>query len=216
MSTTSQTQGPQVPPLLEETIGQTLRRIAQRFGEREALVSRHQDRRLTYAQLDAEVDRLARGLLAAGLAQGDRVGIWSPNGAEWALAQLATARAGVILVTINPAYRTTELVYALNQSGCRLLIAARSFKSSDYAAMVDEVRDELATVEHVVWIGDTSWDALVAGGDEVADEALAAREAALAPTDAINIQYTSGTTGAPKGATLSHRNILNNGYLVGV
>jgi fatty-acyl-CoA synthase len=215
MSTTSPTAGPQAPPLLEETIGATLRRIAGRYGDREALVSRHQDVRLSYAALDRAVDRVARGLLAAGLATGDRVGIWSPNGAEWTLTQLATARVGVVLVTINPAYRTSELAYALNQSGCRVLIAARSFKSSNYAEMVASVRDELTTVERVVWIDDPSWDALVAAGDAVPDEALADRESALAPTDPINIQYTSGTTGAPKGATLSHRNILNNGFLVG-
>jgi fatty-acyl-CoA synthase len=211
----SQTAGPKTPPLLDETIGQTLRRIARRFGEGEALVSVGQGLRLTYAELDAEVDRVARGLLAAGLEPGDRVGIWSPNGAEWTLAQLATARAGVILVTINPAYRTSELVYALNQSGCRLLIAARTFKTSDYAEMVEAVRDQLETVQRVVWIGDATWDELVAGGDGVPASALAEREAGLAPADPINIQYTSGTTGAPKGATLSHHNILNNGYLVG-
>jgi fatty-acyl-CoA synthase len=215
MSTISQTAGPKAPPLLDETIGETLRRMAQRFGGREALVSVAQEVRLTYAELDAEVDRVARGLLAAGLEPGDRVGIWSPNGAEWTLVQLATARAGVILVTINPAYRTSELVYALNQSGCRLLFAARTFKTSNYAEMVESVRDQLEAVQRVVWIGDATWDALVAEGDGVSADALAEREAGLAATDPINIQYTSGTTGAPKGATLSHRNILNNGYLVG-
>jgi fatty-acyl-CoA synthase len=211
----SQSAGPTAPPLLEETIGATLRRIAARAGERDALISRHQGIRWSYAELDAEVDRLARGLLAAGLRQGDRVGIWSPNVAEWTLAQFATARVGVILVNVNPAYRTSELTYALNQSGCRLLLAPRAFKTSDYADMVDAVRDELTTVERVVWIGEPSWDALIAGGDAVDAVELAAREAALTPGDPINIQYTSGTTGAPKGATLSHRNILNNGYLVG-
>jgi fatty-acyl-CoA synthase len=204
---TSQVAGPREPALLEETIGDCLARIAREHADREALVSCHQGIRLTYAQLDAEVDRLARGLLAWGLRTGDRVGIWSPNCAEWTLAQLATARAGIILVNVNPAYRTSELVYALNQSGCRMLLAARAFKTSDYAAMIDDVRAELRTVEDVVYLGEAAWDALLEGGD--------AALPALSPTDAINIQYTSGTTGAPKGATLSHRNILNNGYLVG-
>ena len=207
--TASEVRGPQEPALLEETIGDCLRRIAGEHGAREALVSCHQDVRWTYGQLDAEVDRAARALLAAGLQPGDRVGIWSPNCAEWTLTQLATARAGIILVNVNPAYRTSELVYALNQSGCRMLVAARAFKTSDYAAMIDEVRGELRTIEDVVFLGEASWDALLAGARD--DIALPQ----LSPTDAINIQYTSGTTGAPKGATLSHRNILNNGYLVG-
>src|SRR4051794_36804864 len=208
MSRSAQVRGPLEPVLLEETIGDCLRRIAREHGDREALVSCHQDLRLTYAQLDTEVDRVAQGLLAIGLQTGDRVGIWSPNCAEWTLVQLATARAGIILVNVNPAYRTSELVYALNQSGCRVLLAARAFKTSDYAAMIEEVRDELQTVERVIYLGEDSWDALLAGA---ADAPLPQ----LSPTDAINIQYTSGTTGAPKGATLSHRNILNNGYLVG-
>jgi fatty-acyl-CoA synthase len=214
-STQSQSAGPTAPPLLEETIGAALRAVATRFGERDALISRHQGIRWTYARLDAEVDRLARGLIALGLRQGDRVGIWSPNCAEWTLAQFATARVGVILVNVNPAYRTSELTYALNHAGCRLLLAPRAFKSSDYAAMIDAVRDELTTVERVVWIGEPSWDELVAGGDALDPADLAHREAGLTAGDAINIQYTSGTTGAPKGATLSHRNILNNGYFVG-
>jgi fatty-acyl-CoA synthase len=206
--TASEVRGPSGPALLEETIGDCLRRIAAEHGSREALVSRQQDVRLTYAQLDAEVDRVARALLASGLEPGDRVGIWSPNCAEWTLTQLGTARAGIVLVNVNPAYRTSELVYALNQSGCRLLLAARAFKTSDYAAMIDSVRDELRTVERVVFLGEGSWQQLLDGAD---DRTLPD----LAPSDPINIQYTSGTTGAPKGATLSHRNILNNGFLVG-
>ncbi|HEX5396919.1 MAG TPA: AMP-binding protein, partial [Candidatus Limnocylindria bacterium] len=216
MSTTaSQSRGPGRPPLLEETIGAALRRVAGRFGERDALVSRAQAIRLSYAQLDAEVDRVARGLLALDLQPGDRVGIWSPNCAEWTLIQLATARIGVILVNVNPAYRTAELRYALAHSGCRVLVSARAFKTSDYAAMVDEVRGELPDLERVVWIGDPAWDGFLDGAVQTSDEQLADREAQLAASDPINIQYTSGTTGAPKGATLSHRNILNNGYLVG-
>jgi fatty-acyl-CoA synthase len=207
--------GPGAPALLEETIGACLRRIAGEFGGREALVSREQGLRYTWAELDAAVDRLARGLLAAGLERGDRVGIWSPNCAEWTLTQFATARIGVILVNINPAYRTTELAYALEQSGCRMLVSAKRTKNSDYAAMVAEVRADLPDLERVVWLDDPSWEELHAEGDAVFDAALAERQAELSPEQPINIQYTSGTTGLPKGATLSHRNILNNGYLVG-
>ena len=212
---TAHVRGPRVPPLLHQTIGANLREVAARLGEREALVSRHQDLRLTYAQLDAEVDRLARALLAHGIAAGDRVGAWSPNCAEWTLLQLATARTGAILVNVNPAYRTSELSYALRQSGTRLLFAPRMFKTSNYADMVATEAPDVPTLEHTVWIGDPSWDAFVAGGADIGDEALTAREGSLAPGDPINIQYTSGTTGSPKGATLSHVNILNNGYLVG-
>jgi fatty-acyl-CoA synthase len=200
--------GPRPGELLEETIGESLRRSAARFPDREALIVRHQGIRLTYAQLDEGVDRLARGLIAAGLRTGDRVGIWAPNCAEWVLVQYATARAGVILVNVNPAYRTSELEYALRQSGCRMLIAAPAFKTSDYAAMVEEVRPSLPALERVVLLESDGWDALTAGGD-------VALPAGLSPADPINIQYTSGTTGFPKGATLSHRNILNNGFLVG-
>ena len=207
--------GPGAPALLEETIGACLRRIAGEFGEREALVSCEQAQRYTWAELDAAVDRLARGLLAAGLERGDRLGIWSPNCAEWTLTQFATARLGVILVNVNPAYRTTELAYALEQSGCRMLISAKVTKNSDYAAMVGEVRADLPDLERVVWIDDPSWEELLAEGEAVFDAALAERQAELTPEQPINIQYTSGTTGLPKGATLSHRNILNNGFLVG-
>jgi fatty-acyl-CoA synthase len=211
----SVSRGPGDPALLEETIGACLRRIAGRFGEREALVSREQALCFTYTELDAGVDVLARGLLAAGLERGDRVGIWSPNCAEWTLTQLATARAGVILVNVNPAYRTSELAYALRHSGCRMLISARQTKNSDYAAMVEEVRGDLPALERVVWLDDPAWEELLAAGEGLDPGVLAAREAELDPTQPINIQYTSGTTGLPKGATLSHRNILNNGFLVG-
>jgi fatty-acyl-CoA synthase len=207
--------GPGRPALLEETIGACLRRIAAELGEREALVSCEQGLRFTYAELDDTVDLLARGLLAAGIERGDRVGIWSPNRAEWTLTQFATARIGAILVNVNPSYRTNELAYALRQSGCRLLISAGATKYADYRAMVAEVRGELPALERVIWLDDPSWDELLAEGEGVDVEELHAREATLAPEQPINIQYTSGTTGLPKGATLSHRNILNNGYLVG-
>jgi fatty-acyl-CoA synthase len=213
---TAHVRGPQDPALLHQTIGANLREVARRHAGREALVDRHQELRLTYAQLDAEVDRAARGLIAAGIATGDRVGVWSPNCAEWTLLQFATARIGAILVNVNPAYRTSELAYALRQSGARLLFAPRAFKTSDYAAMVAEVAPGVPSLEQTVWIGDAgSWDGFLAAGAEVDDAELAAREVRLDPSDPINIQYTSGTTGAPKGATLSHTNILNNGFLVG-
>ena len=201
--------------LLGETIGENLARTVARVPDAEAMVECETGRRWSYAQFDADVDRLARGLLDSGVALGDRVGIWSPNCAEWVLLQYATARIGAILVNINPAYRTHELVYALNQSGCRTLVSATAFKTSNYAGMIDEVRRQLESVETVIYIGSAEWDALLAQGDSVPAEALAERSAQLSPDDAINIQYTSGTTGFPKGATLSHHNILNNGFFIG-
>ena len=201
--------------LLGQTIGDNLAATARQFPDAEALVVVHQGVRLTYADFDAEVDRLARGLLALGLEKGDRVGIWSPNCAEWALVQYATARLGVVLVNINPAYRTHEVEYALRQSGCRMLVAATDFKTSDYRAMIDEVRPALPDLERVVYLGTDDWAAVLAGGASVPPSAVAERAATLAFDDAINIQYTSGTTGFPKGATLSHHNILNNGYFIG-
>jgi len=200
-------------PLLGETIGANLERTARRLPDAEALVCCHQDVRWSYRELDERVDALARGLVAAGLQVGDRVGIWSPNCAEWALVQFATAKAGLILVTVNPAYRATELEYVLRQSGCRMLVAARSFKSSDYVAMIEEVRGELPDLELVVLLESDEWERLAAGEEASAGELLA-RSEALQFDDPINIQYTSGTTGFPKGATLSHHNILNNGYFV--
>jgi fatty-acyl-CoA synthase len=208
--------GPTDVPGLDETIGANLERTAARFGDREALVSCHQGVRLTYRELNEAVDRLARGLLAAGLQVGDRVGIWSPNYAEWTLTQFATAKIGVVLVNVNPAYRTSELAYALNQSGCRWLIAAPSFKTSDYRAMLEEVRPEVPALERAIFFWTPQWDALVNGSDKVQDSRLREVSAGLSADDAINIQYTSGTTGFPKGATLTHRNILNNGYFVGL
>ncbi len=207
--------GPTEQPLLDETIATNFDRNAARWAERDALVVAHQGVRLSYAQLQAKVDELARGLIAAGFERGDRVGIWAPNCAEWVLVQYATAKTGVILVNVNPAYRTSELEYALRQSGCRMLIAARAFKTSDYVAMVEEVGPLLPALERVVWLESPEWDELLAGGADVAADAVEQRAASLSPADPINIQYTSGTTGFPKGATLSHRNILNNGFFVG-
>src|SRR3954447_13694406 len=206
--------GTSTTPLLGDTIGDNLDRTIARFGDREALVSVHQDLRYTYAQFGEAVDRTARALMAAGLEAGDRVGIWSPNCAEWALVQYATAKAGIILVNINSAYRTSELAYVLNQSGCRMLVAATSFKTSDYVQMVEGVRDDCPQLERVVFIG-RDWEEFIAGGERVSADELRSRQDATQFDDPINIQYTSGTTGFPKGATLSHHNILNNGYFSG-
>ena len=212
----SYAQGETTPALLEETIGASLARTVAAYADREALVECATGRRWTWADLDRDVAALARGLIGAGIEAGDRVGIWGPNSAEWTLVQLATARVGAILVNVNPSYRTHEFSYAVNQSGMRMLVSATSFRTSDYRAMVEETAEHNATLERVVLLDDAdSWAGLIADGEGVSDDDLAAREAALRPDDAINIQYTSGTTGYPKGATLSHRNILNNGYLVG-
>ncbi len=187
----------------------------ERFGEREAVVDVAGGRRLTYAEFDAEVERVARGLLALGIDKGERVGIWAPNCVEWMLVQYATARIGAILVNINPAYRTHEVGYVLRQAGIRTLVSAPSFKASDYRAMIEEVRADLPALRDVVYIGEPTWEELLAGGSSVDAESVRARSASLDFDDPINIQYTSGTTGFPKGATLSHHNILNNGYFVG-
>ena len=207
--------GPGGVALLGETIGANLERTVAGSPDAEALVSRHQGLRYTYAQLDEAIDVVARGLLDLGLEPGDRVGIWSPNYAEWVLVQYATAKIGVILVNINPAYRTSELEYALNQSGCRMLIAAPSFKTSDYVSMVDEVRPALGALEQAIFLWSPEWDDLQDRGTRVAQDRLRARAELLDFDQPINIQYTSGTTGFPKGATLTHHNILNNGYFVG-
>jgi fatty-acyl-CoA synthase len=212
----SYAKGATTPALLEETIGTNLARTVSTYPDREALVESATGRRWTWAELDADVDAVARGLMGAGIGKGDRVGIWGPNSAEWTLVQFATARVGAILVNVNPAYRTHEFSYVVNQSGMRLLVAATSFKTSDYRAMVAETAADNPTLERVVHLDDEeSWAGLLADGDGVSAADLAERSATLEPGDPINIQYTSGTTGFPKGATLSHRNILNNGYLVG-
>ena len=202
------------PPLIEETIGANFERTVASYGDNEALVEFASGRRWTYAELDRDVNALARGLMGAGIEKGDRVGVWSPNCAEWTIAQYASAKVGAILVNVNPSYRTHEFSYAVNQSGLRLLVSADSFKTSDYRSMVEETADRNPTLERVVYIGTDDWDALLAEGEGLPDDAVAQRLATLEPGDPINIQYTSGTTGYPKGATLSHRNILNNGYFV--
>lgn len=213
--TLSHTRGESEPALIEQTIGDNFDDTVRRFGDREALVDVAQGRRWTYAELRADVDRLARALLAVGVRTGDRVGIWAPNCSEWTLVQYATAKMGAILVNINPSYRSHELHYVLGQAGISTLISAESFKTSSYREMVDEVRGEVDGLERVVYVGTSDWDDLLAHADEVSESELAGIQAGLSNTEPINIQYTSGTTGFPKGATLSHRNILNNGYFVG-
>jgi fatty-acyl-CoA synthase len=204
-------------PLLGDTIGENLDRTVSRFGGHLALVDVPDGRRWTYAELAAEVDALALGLLGAGITKGDRVGIWAPNCAEWTFTQYATAKIGAICVNINPAYRTSELEFVLNQSGTRLLIAAQRLKTSDYAAMIADVRPRCADLEQVVLLATSEWTALLETGREALGRGGRATLDAieLGADEPINIQYTSGTTGFPKGATLSHHNILNNGFFVG-
>ncbi|MEV7084729.1 AMP-binding protein [Streptomyces sp. NPDC093085] len=201
--------------LLGDTIGGNLDRTVAAFPDREALVDVPSGRRWTYAEFGADVDTLARALLGRGVAKGDRVGIWAVNCPEWVLVQYATARIGAIMVTINPAYRAHEVAFVLNQSRISVLFASPGHRSSDYRALVEQVRGECPGLRSVHYFGDPGWDRLLAEGGRVAAEEVAARAAGLSCDDPINIQYTSGTTGFPKGATLSHHNILNNGYFVG-
>lgn len=216
MSALSYAKGRTDVPLLDITIGEALHAAASRWPHGLALASRHQGLRFTWAELDAAVDRIATGLLRLGVAAGDRVGIWAPNCAEWTLIQFATARIGAVLVTINPAYRVNEVEYALNKVGCSVLVSAVRFKTSDYLGMLREIGpDRLPQLRHIVTIGAEThagflpWHTLDVAADAAA---LGIADQALSPDDAINIQFTSGTTGFPKGATLTHRNILGNGY----
>ena len=201
-------------PLLGEPIFQNLRRTASRFGDREALIVPYQRYRATYRELVDQCEEVARGLMARGVKKGDRVGIWSPNRYEWMITQYATAAIGAILVNINPAYRTSELEYALNQSGISFLILAAAFRQADYRAMLAEVKTRCPELREALVLED-GWDALKRDGAAVSDADLHAVETTLQFDDPINIQYTSGTTGFPKGATLTHHNILNNGFFIG-
>jgi fatty-acyl-CoA synthase len=207
-------------PLLGETIGENLRRVAAEHPDSEAVVDVPTGGRWTYAQFDADCDAVALSLLEIGIAARDRVGIWAPNCPEWAVLQYATARMGAILVNINPAYRSHELGFVLRQSGVRLLISSESFHGSDYRALINEVSGDLDALERVIYLGTAEWEALLAMGkaalaDPARSAALEQRAASLSFDDPINIQYTSGTTGFPKGATLSHHNLLNNGFFIG-
>ncbi|MEV5000001.1 AMP-binding protein [Nocardioides sp. LML1-1-1.1] len=216
MTELSYAAGETTTPLLDETIGAALERTVGQWPDREALVEVASGRRWTWRELDHAVDQVARGLLALGIDQGDRVGMWAPNCAEWTIVQLAAAKAGAVLVNVNPSYRTHELAYAVNQSGLRLLLTQTAFKTSDYRGMVEEVvgGGEVPGLERTIYVDTDDWQDLVAAGEGLPADALTERQRGLGAGDPINIQYTSGTTGFPKGATLSHRNILNNGFFV--
>ena len=201
--------------LIGETIDQNLRKTVEKYPNKEALISVHQDYRVTYAEFYAQVTAVAKGLIALGVKQGDRVGIWSPNCYEWTLLQYATAKIGAIMVNINPAYRTSELIYVINQSGISYIFAAPQFKSSNYKKMIDDAREFTETLRKEVYWGE-SWQNFLAHGKKVTDEKLLSFEEKVQFDDPVNIQYTSGTTGNPKGVTLSHHNILNNGYFIGI
>jgi len=212
-------------PLIGESIGAHFKRIAARYPGNEAVVSVHQGLRLTYAELDALTDRFARGLMALGVNHGDRVGIWSTNSLEWVVAQFATPKIGAILVNVNPAYRTSEAAYALEQSGVSVLLTQVRHKTSEYVEILREIRDGLPALRSIVLLGEEAphsplpgalrWDDVLDLADGVSEHKLEARLAAAQFDEAINIQYTSGTTGFPKGATLTHHNILNNGFFIG-
>ncbi|HEX6395386.1 MAG TPA: AMP-binding protein [Acidimicrobiales bacterium] len=213
--TSSYAHGLSDTPLLGETIGANLTATASRLPDHEALVDFPSGRRWTYAELLDWSQRIANGLLSKGVEKGDRVGIWSPNCPEWVAVQYGTALIGAILVNINPAYRVSELEYVLNQSGTKLLVSATQHKTSDYRSMVESVRPNIGSMREVVFIGEPSWDELESAGSGIDVAALEQLGASLSFDDPINIQYTSGTTGFPKGATLTHQNILNNALFVG-
>jgi len=214
MTLLSYVQGACSKPLLGETIGENLRRTVEKYGDCEALVVGYQNYRATYRQFWDQTTEIAKGLLAYGVEKGDRVGIWSANRFEWVVIQYATARIGAVLVNINPAYRTSELEFALNQSGVCLLLASKSFRKTDYLSMLETVKPQCPLLRQVLII-DFDWQKLIDAGKAISDDTLAQVEKKLQFDDPINIQYTSGTTGYPKGATLSHHNILNNGYFIG-
>jgi fatty-acyl-CoA synthase len=218
---TSYTSGASDRPLIGQTIGAYFDDVVRRAGDRLGLVVREQGVRLSYREFGARVDAMAAGLISLGLQPGDRVGIWSPNNAEWVITQFATAKAGLILVNINPAYRRSEVAFALTKSGCRALVTATRFKTSDYAGMITELREQITKLEIVVQIGSATipgalgFEDLLTRGTPADHARLAELGGLLQFDDPINIQFTSGTTGTPKGATLTHHNVLNNGFFIG-
>ena len=215
MKKLSYTNGASNIPLLGETIDENLRKTVAKFPNNDALISVHQHYRATYTEFYEQVTAVAKGLIALGVKSGDRVGIWSPNCYEWTLLQYATAKIGAIMVNINPAYRTSELIYVINQSSLSYIFSAIQFKTSHYKKMIDDAREFTDTLRKEVYWGE-SWELFLAQGKKVSDEKLQAYEAKVQFDDPVNIQYTSGTTGNPKGVTLTHHNILNNAYFIGV
>ena len=215
MKRLSYTNGASNIPLLGETIDENLRKTVAKFPNNDALISAHQHYRATYTEFYEQVTAVAKGLIALGVKTGDRVGIWSPNCYEWTLLQYATAKIGAIMVNINPAYRTSELIYVINQSGLSYIFSAIQFKTSHYKKMIDDAREFTDTLRKEVYWGE-SWEYFLAQGKKVSDEKLQSYEAKVQFDDPVNIQYTSGTTGNPKGVTLTHHNILNNAYFIGV
>ena len=215
MKKLSYTNGASNIPLLGETIDENLRKTVAKFPNNDALISVHQHYRATYTEFYEQVTAVAKGLIALGVKSGDRVGIWSPNCYEWTLLQYATAKIGAIMVNINPAYRTSELIYVINQSGLSYIFSAIQFKTSHYKKMIEDAREFTDTLRKEVYWGE-SWEYFLAQGKKVSDEKLQSYEAKVQFDDPVNIQYTSGTTGNPKGVTLTHHNILNNAYFIGV
>lgn len=215
MKKLSYTNGASNIPLLGETIDENLRKTVAKFPNNDALISAHQHYRATYTEFYEQVTAVAKGLIALGVKTGDRVGIWSPNCYEWTLLQYATAKIGAIMVNINPAYRTSELIYVINQSGLSYIFSAIQFKTSHYKKMIEDAREFTDTLRKEVYWGE-SWEYFLAQGKKVSDEKLQSYEAKVQFDDPVNIQYTSGTTGNPKGVTLTHHNILNNAYFIGV
>ena len=215
MKKLSYTNGASNIPLLGETIDENLRKTVAKFPNNDALISAHQHYRATYTEFYEQVTAVAKGLIALGVKSGDRVGIWSPNCYEWTLLQYATAKIGAIMVNINPAYRTSELIYVINQSGLSYIFSAIQFKTSHYKKMIEDAREFTDTLRKEVYWGE-SWEYFLAQGKKVSDEKLQAYEAKVQFDDPVNIQYTSGTTGNPKGVTLTHHNILNNAYFIGI
>jgi len=215
MKKLSYTNGASNIPLLGETIDENLRKTVAKFPNNDALISAHQHYRATYTEFYEQVTAVAKGLIALGVKSGDRVGIWSPNCYEWTLLQYATAKIGAIMVNINPAYRTSELIYVINQSGLSYIFSAIQFKTSHYKKMIEDAREFTDTLRKEVYWGE-SWEYFLAQGKKVSDEKLQSYEAKVQFDDPVNIQYTSGTTGNPKGVTLTHHNILNNAYFIGI